>query len=248
MKLKKLIKDYYNKGNVCVDGLRGRGKDMLTSNIIYKRATGYISNIDYHCSTAKYTELDLKKLDINNTYDNFINGNINYYDYPYNEKEDIYISDSQLYFPSQYCNELNKKYPRLPGFFQLSRQLGLVNININTQNLGRLWDKLRELSDFYIKCNSCIVLFKKIVIQKITIYDKYQSCIDRVEPFKSLKAPLLSKRESKALFKIKNEELLRNFKQNYGMVKRRLLIYINKSNYDTRYFKSLLLGGIKVEN
>lgn len=247
MNLKKLIKKYYNQGNVCVDGLRGRGKDMLTSNIIYQRGNGYISNLDYHCKTANYTELDFDKLDVKNSYDNFINGDIVYYDYPYNEKEDIYISDSQLYFPSQYCNELNKRYPRLPNFFALSRQLGLCNIHINTQNLNRLWDKIREQSDYYIKCNKCIVLFGKIVIQTVTIYDKYQSCIDRVEPFRSLQVPMFAKGETCANFKLKNEELFRSFKQNNGMVKRRTLVYINRSNYDTRYFKSLLLGGVKVE-
>lgn len=247
MNIKKLIKLYYSNGNVCVDGLRGRGKDMLTANVIYHRKQRYISNIDYHCKGCEYIKLDLEKLDVKNSYENFISGNINNYEYQYPEKCDIYISDSQLYFPAQYCNELNKKYPRLPNFFALSRQIGLANINTNTQNLNRIWDKIREQSDYYIKCNKCIVLFNKIVIQTITIYDKMQSCIDRVEPFKPLQANILQKQEVRAMYKVKNEELLRNFKQQYGTVKRRLLIYINRSNYDTRYFKSLLKGGIKID-
>ena len=247
MNLSKLNKEYFSKGNVCVDGLRGRGKDMLLANIIYRKNEPYISNIDYCCRAKNkrgnvHIPLDLSAIDIKNNYKNFNSDTLIDYDYPFPEDCDIYISDSQLYFPSQYCNELNKLYPNFPNFFALSRQLGNCNIHINTQNLNRLWDKIREQSDFYIKCNSCRVI-GKVVIQTITIYDKYQSCIDRVEPFVPLKVPLLCKSESKALFKVKNEELLRNFKQTYGLVKRRTLIYINKSNYDTRLFKSLLKGG-----
>lgn len=251
MNLKKLDRLYFSQGNVCVDGLRGRGKDMLLANIIYRKNEPYISNIDYKCRTIKkrgnvHIPLDLNAIDVKNNFKQLNADKIIPYDYPYPEDCDIYISDSQLYFPSQYCNELNKAYPNFPNFFALSRQLGNCNIHINTQNLNRLWDKVREQSDYYIKCNKCKVL-GKLVFQTVTIYDKAQSCIDRVEPFKPLAVPIFAKQEAKAQFKVKNEELLRNFKQNYGSVKRYIIIYINKSKYDTRLFKSIFKGGEKIE-
>ncbi|MBQ3235771.1 MAG: hypothetical protein IJA97_06400 [Clostridia bacterium] len=245
--IKNLDKKYFSRGNVCVDGLRGRGKDMLMSNVIYRRNEPYISNIDYKCRTKKMSgnvciPLDLSSIDVKNNYKNFVTDKIIPYDYPYPEHCDLWISDSQLYFPSQYNGELNKLYPNIPNFLALSRQLGNANIHINTQNLNRVWDKIREQSDFYIKCRDCKVL-GKLVIQKITVYDKAQSCIDRVDPFRPLKAPIFSKQEAKAMYRTKNEELLRKFKETYGCVRNYTLIYINRSKYDTRLFKSILKGG-----
>lgn len=247
--IKKLVKLYYNKGNVCVDGLRGAGKDILTANIINQRGQPYISNLDYECNNknAVYNELDFNKLDIKNDFNNFISGDINYYDYPYAEKVDIYISDCNLYFPCQYNNELDKKYKNLPNFFALSRQLGLCNIHLNTQSINRIWNKLHEQSDTYLKANWCRVLFKNIVIQRITIYDKMQSCIDRVEPYIPIKIPIFASKEMKASLRMKNEEMLRNFREEKGFVKSFILVYRNNTNYDTRFFKKLLLGGKKCD-
>ena len=47
MNLKKLYKRYFKVGNVCVTGLRGRGKDMLFANVVSRSTRQYISNIDY---------------------------------------------------------------------------------------------------------------------------------------------------------------------------------------------------------
>ena len=248
MNLKRLSKKYFESGNVCVDGLRGRGKDMLLANVIVRQKKPYISNIDYKADIKRcyrsnvYIPLDLSKLDVLNNYKNLNLDNIVEYDYPYPENVDIYISDSQLYFPSQYNGELNKMFPNFPNFFALSRQLGNCNIHINTQNLNRVWDKIREQSDYFIKCNWCKVLFKNIVIQKITTYDKMQSCIDRVEPYRHIQIPIFATKEMRANLKMKDEELFRKFKEDKGAVKSFLLIYKNKSRYDTRLFKSLLGG------
>lgn len=46
MNFKKLIR-LFEDGNVCVCGLRGRGKDLLMSNVAVRRGLDYISNIDY---------------------------------------------------------------------------------------------------------------------------------------------------------------------------------------------------------
>lgn len=247
MNLKKLDKLYFRTGNACVVGLRGRGKDMLMSNIVYRRNEPYISNIDYKSRTKKrrgnvYIPLQLDNLNVKNNYENLNFDKIIPYEYPYPEQVDIWISDCQVYFPAQYNGQLDKLFPNLPNFFALSRQLGNCNIHCNCQNLDRIWLKLREQSDHYVMARSCRVI-GKIVIQKITVYDKATSCQDRVEPFKPLKCPILAKGEERALYKTKNEELYRKFKETYGKVKNYTLIYINKSKYDTRIFKSILKGG-----
>lgn len=245
MGLRRIIKDF-NQGNVCVVGLRGTGKDMLFSNVVARRKMPYISNTDYCCKKSPYIPLRFDKLNVKNNYKNFISGDIVPYDYPYPEKCDIYIGDCGIYLPSQYCNELNKLYPEFPTFYALSRHIGQCNVHFNVQNLNRVWDKLREQSDIYYMTNSCKVLkfpfLKGFVIQVVTRYDKYQSCVDRVQPFKPVRIPLFAKAELKASLRQVNEEAKRRYVENYGSVKRRILIYRNKSKYDTRLFKGVLKG------
>lgn len=229
--MKKIIK-LFRSGNVLVTGLRGRGKDMLLANVVVRRDLPYTSNCDYG---GEYLPLDLMDFDCGgNTYDNFITGDIKPYYFPFPDGTDIYISDAGVYFPAQYCNELNRKYGFFSTFMALSRQLGECNVHINVQNLNRCWDKIREQSDIYITCNRCIVLFRKLVIETVTIYDKYESCLNRVPPYKR---PRVKMNEDRRL-------QIAMAKQNYvlqhGQIKRRTLFFINKSTYDTRVFKRML--------
>lgn len=254
MRLKKFIKKYFLDGNVCVVGLRGRGKDMLFANVIKRRKSPYISNCDYNCSNSPYIPLDLKKLDVKNNWKQLANQNIIPYDYPYPEGCDIYISDVGIYFPAQYCNELNKEFPNIATFEALSRQLAQCNVHLNCQNLNRIWDKMREQSDTYIMCNSCFVfprllsfLKKRLVLQVVTTYDKAEACQNRVEPFRPIRLPLFNKAGQREIIKAKNEELKRAFNEKNGTVKRHLLLYWNKSKYDTRLFKNILKGD-RIEN
>lgn len=242
MRIKKLKRKYFDKANCCVVGLKGTGKDMLFANITARGNNAYVSNTDYH-NKNQFIPLDFSKLDVRNCYVNFIEGTVNKYTFPYKDGTDIYIADCGVYMPSQYCNELNKYYKYFPTFFALSRHLGECNVHFNVQNLNRVWDKLREQSDIYIKCESCHVYFHRVVIQTITIYDKYQSCVDRVKPFKPMPISLTAKSENKARYKTSNMEAKRRYDEVYGLVKRRILIYINKSNYDTRVFKTILENG-----
>ena len=183
--LKKIVK-IYESGNVITCGLIGRGKDMLTANVIARRKVSYISNMDYHCAQSEYIPLDFSKIDVKNTYENFISGSVVPYEYEYPENADFYITDAGVYFPAQSERDLCRKFPTMPVFQALSRHLGNCRFHCNVQNLNRLWDKIREQADNYIICNWCKVLFKKLVIMKVTVYDKYQSCVDRVKPFKPL--------------------------------------------------------------
>ena len=235
MNLRKIIKKF-KQGNVCVFGLRGRGKDVLFGNVASRLKKPYISNLDYTKDGSRIpfnpTDFDCGK----NTYRNFINDDIKPYTYPYAEGTDLFISDAGIYFPSQYNNELNKDYKFFPTYFALSRQLSGNNCHINTQALNRVWDKIREQSDCYIKCCGCRV-FLGFVFMRVICYDKYDSAVNQVEPF-SLKLPLRRNKESKMMYELEKER----YRQTHGTIKARTLIFRNKSKHDTLYFKTLLKG------
>lgn len=241
MRLKKLIKKTFLQGNTCVCGLRGTGKDLLFGNVIARRKKPYISNLDYTKGKG-YQRLKVEDLDILNNYVNFNSDNIIPYNYPYLKESDIYLSDANVYFPSQYCSELNRKYPNICNYQALSRQISQNNFHFNTQNLNRVWDKIREQSDIYIRCRKSIVLFNKFVVQFITLYDKYESCVNRVKPF-SIRLPLFN-RDRKLQVKLMKEKFI----QEHGSVKNRVLFYVNKSKHDTFYFGNLLsVNGEKIK-
>lgn len=236
IRLIKVIK-MFSLGNVIVCGLRGRGKDMLMANIIARKEKKcYISNFDYKIKRKQYIPLDFSKLFVGNDYRNFISNEFNKYVYPYPENVDIYVSDIGNIFPNAFHSQIQKQYIDFLSYPMLSRHLGNNNFHCNIQNMNKLWDKLREQSDLYIMCMSCTVLFKKIVIQKIRLYDNYNSCINRVEPFKSPFKLIGSKK-----IDIKLEK--QRHRNQYGIIKKYTLIYFNRSNYDTRYFKKVLENG-----
>lgn len=138
MGIRKIIKLFKN-GNVVVTGLRGTGKDMLTANVIARRKERYCSNLDYKCSKSEYIPFHAEDIDCGkNSYKNFISGHVNAYTYPHGDGVDIYISDGGIYYPAQYCNELNRDYPYMATYQALSRQLADANFHVNVQNLNRL--------------------------------------------------------------------------------------------------------------
>jgi hypothetical protein len=214
---------------------------MLFANVIARDKRPYISNTDYKCKHSVYIPLDFKKLDVKNNWKNFVDGDVIPYDYPYPERCDCYISDCGIYLPSQYCNELNKQYPQFPVYYALSRHIAESNVHFNVQNLNRVWDKLREQSDTYIRVTGCKV-FRNLVFQRAVVYDKYQSAVDRVEPYQHIRIPIFANKQMRAMLKQKDEEMWRKFKETHGSVKSKLLIYKNKSKYDTRLFKGVLKG------
>lgn len=231
------IRKLFRTRSVCVTGMKGSGKDMLVGNVLARlpESQSYAANIDYHVK-AKFLPLELDKLDVGgNTYRDFISGSVKPYLSPLPDGVSIFLSDAGVYLPSQYCADLNRQYPHLPTLFALYRQTNDAHIHINTQNLNRLWDKLREQSDTYLYCRWCKVLFGGLVIQLVTEYDKAQSCIDRVKPC-AIKIGLFDSpevRTSKQLY-------IDSFQNSHGLVRNHLLIYWNRSKYNTRHFRDLL--------
>lgn len=230
----------FDSGNCIVFGLRGTGKDLLFSNVVAYRNKPYCSNMNYLDSVKNapvcypfdpvYIKLG------GNTYRNFTENNILPYSYPLPDGCDYYLSDGGVYFPSQECSDLNRRYPSIAMFQALSRHVGNCNFHVNIQNLNRLWDKIREQSDIYIRCISCKVSKRGIVSQKLIVYDRYQSAVDRVEPLK-VKTPLLGKAVKTDIALTKA-----NFKAKYGNITKIKVRYKNKGHYDSRRFKKILEG------
>lgn len=228
--MRKIIK-LFEQGNVSVCGLRGKGKDMLMANVVIRRDKPYVSNTDYG---GKFIRFEPELLNCKNTWRNFMTGKLNRYVYPYEDGVDIYLGDGGVYMPSQYQGELCKEYGHVPIYMAISRHLGDCNFHYNVQNLNRMWDKIREQSDTYIRCVGCKVLFKKLVFQRVIIYEKYESAVNRVPPF-WLRRPWLNP-DRMQTWEIQRQ----NYEIAHGSVKPRILIYVNKSEYNTRIFKEML--------
>lgn len=240
MGIRKIVK-MFNNNSVSICGKKGRGKDMLTANVIARRRKKYyISNVDYKVRKSKWIKFNPALLRIGNTYDTFLRNKIKTYIYPYPDGTDIYISDCGVYFPSQYCGELNRDYKDIPTFMALSRQLGDCYVHTNAQNLNRVWDKIREQSDMYISCQWCKV-FGKIVVQKVRVYEKYESAVANVPPCR-IKVPLFNN-DRRQRAQIERE----HYYCTHGKIKTYILIYWNKSKYDTRLFKTILEEGVDDE-
>ena len=226
----------YENNSVSICGKKGRGKDILTANVIARRKRPYyISNVDYKVKKSKLIRFNPSLLRIGNDYRSFIDNKIKEYIYPYPDGTDIYISDCGVYFPAQYCSNLNRDYSDIPTFMALSRQLGDCYVHTNAQALNRVWDKIREQSDMYISCQWCKVFFGKIVVQSIRIYEKYESAVTNQPPCR-LTMPLLGNSVSRSNIRIAREQ----YTSSYGKIRSCLLIYWNKSKYDTRLFKTIL--------
>ena len=228
--MRKIIQ-LFQAGNVSVCGLKGAGKDMLFANVVMRRKSPYISNTDYG---GEHIRFEPDQLNCGNSWRNFMTGKLNRFIYPYDDVIDFYIADGGVYMPSQYQGELCKEFSHIPVFMALSRHLGDCNVHYNVQNLNRMWDKIREQSDTYIRCIKCNVFFKKLVIQKVIVYEKYESAVNRVPPFR-LRKPLLNA-DRRQQWEIQKS----NYEISHGCVKPRLLIYFNRSKYNTRVFKEML--------
>lgn len=223
-----LIKNF-RKFNVIVFGKKGSGKDAFFQAIINRRKEPYYSNIGYGYKQAKTISVnDLSVLP--NTYENALNNQFEKIEPAFDEKVDFYISDGGIYLPSQYDSKIDAKYPSLFIFYVLIRHLFNSNIHINYNgSITRLYKKLREQADGYIRMRGVLRIFGFLVLHG-TWYDKFESAEQSLQPLNSRLMNGYSKAEAD-LYLAQNGEIKPFF----------VILPIKKIKYNTRYFKDVLL-------
>lgn len=238
--IKQLVK-LSRQGNLSISGIKGSGKDLMQGNIVARKKERYVSNMDY-THDERYIPLKLDEFNLGyNTYDNFISGNVNYFDYPYEDGVDVIISDAGVYFPSQYDSQLDKKYPYFATWAALQRQLNGGQLHFNSQYHGRVFKKLREqCCDHYIRCHKAIVILG-IAIGIYYYYDKESSLLSKVKPCRIRKPGFFASEEAKMMY----ESHVNSFYNTYGTVEKHWYVCINKSKHNSRIFKEMLLHGKK---
>ena len=218
------LKRTFRNNNVITYGVKGAGKDLITQRAIQLRNEPYYSNISYG---YKWRNINLADISLApNTYHNFINGNIEKIE-KNNDMEgiDIYISDAGVYLPSQYDNLLNKTYPSMPIYYALSRHLYNQNIHFNTQALNRVWLKLREQADHYIKVIGTIKL-PFFFITKVRYYNRYETAQKNILPM-----------STRGFNNETNRAMIEQHNALYGAIKEYTIITPkHKIKYDTRAF------------
>ena len=228
---KKALVECFESANCIVFGLKGCGKDLLFNKVINSRAINCYANIPYNkelCSVRDIQDFSVSP----NTFENILENDIHTVDKINMENCDYYISDGGIFLPSQYSNILIKKYPSLPIYYALNRHLTNSNIHINTQYLGRVWDKLREHAGYYIKAVKTHKIFGFLITDFI-IYDTYTSASSQMRPYKI--TGLITHSESRA-----NKE---DFESKHGLVKEYKIIQrVKDVHYDSRYFHRLIYG------
>lgn len=226
----RIVLSYFKYDSVCVFGKKGKGKDILFQYVIRKQKVRPYSNTSYGDSNDLISVSDLR---INNTFSNAINEEWKKCDdYKIREGADIFISDCGVYLPSQYYSTLDKLYPDLPLFMAVSRHLSNTNVHINTQNIGRVWDKVREQCGYFIKARKTRVI-GRLAFTSLIVYDRSDTAEHGVLPFK----PARKKRKAEV------EAQRLDFVATYGLVKAYTLVQLlPRKHYDSRFFKQKILN------
>lgn len=182
---KRIFVGLFDRGNVMVSGMKGRGKDFAFCVVVNARKRNYISNVQYSSPKKKYQrfDFDTKVWELSgNTYTDLVSNTVKKYVYPYPDGLDYYISDAGIYFPAQYATELCKKYKSAPMFQALSRHLGDCNVHTNSQVQNRVWDKIREQSDIYIVMVGCRrILRTKLFYLRSYVYSLEESAEKQIK-------------------------------------------------------------------
>lgn len=228
---KKALVECFSSANCLVFGIKGAGKDLIFNKVINARNKNCYANIPYNkelCTVREISDFSVSP----NTYISFLENDVKVIDKINKEECDYYISDGGIFLPSQYSQDLVKRYPSFPIYYALNRHLTNSNIHINTQYLGRVWDKLREQAGFYIKA----VKTQRILgclITSFIIYDSYTSASSQMRPYKI--TGLITHSESRA-----NKE---DFESKHGMVKEYKIIQrIKNVHYDSRWGHKMVYG------
>lgn len=225
--------------NMSISGMKGTGKDVLVGNMLARYSKGYVSNIDY-TNDERYTPLDLTAYNVPTTTQELLSGVIVHtYEIPKHlDGKEVWISDAGCYLPSHEDKYLSKDYAGLPKCFALSRQIIGATMHYNSQQDGRVWLKLREQSEYYVRCNRCTFI-GKLVILTLTTYTKRESVDANVPPYPVKRPLLLSPRDNAGMAWELDKA---RYDITYGEVKRHTLVFFNKSKHNTYQFRNLLKG------
>lgn len=240
---KAILVKSFSEGNCIIFGPKGAGKDLINNKVINVRKEDCYANIPYNKEYC--TERSIKDFSVEpNTFEDILNNKISVVKKSNKEKCDMYISDAGIVLPSQYSNTLIKEYPSLPIYYALSRQLTNSNIHCNTQYLGRVWDKIREQAEYFIRALHTTKLSVKIkrngyikeygfLITDFIFYDSYESAASKLRPFNNKK--LFAGKEGAAM--------KADFEAKHGIVKQYKIIQrISHVYYDSRHFHAEFYG------
>ncbi len=226
----------FDRGNVLVSGMKGRGKDFAFCVVVNARKRNYVSNVQYSDPRKRYQrfDFDTKVWELaGNTYDDMVSGKVKTYVYPYPDNIDYYISDAALYFPATYHGELAKKYKSAPLFQALSRQLGDCAVHCNTQVQTQLWDKIRLQSDTYVVMKGCTQIFRsKLFYLRAYSYSLAESAEKQIVP------PRFGMGK-------RGKELKMQFEIAHGNITRYGFFVKLPYRYDSRRFKRILENNCK---
>lgn len=240
IKGKQALINCFTQENCILFGCKGAGKDLIFNKVINARSVNCYANIPYNkdlCTVKSIKDFSVAP----NTYKDILNNDIKIVPKINKECCDMYISDGGIFLPSQYSNDLVKNYPSLPIYYALSRHLTNSNIHINTQYLGRVWDKLREQAGFYIRAVHTTKLSIKdrnekehgFLITDFIVYDNYQSALSKLQPF-----------ENKRFFEgAEGAATKADFVAKHGNIKAYKIIQtIGSVYYDSRHFHKEIYG------
>lgn len=219
----------FDKSNMIVFGKKGSGKDLFFQTIIKYRKKKYYSNIPY--GYDRLESVAVGDLSVSpNTFEQSIDNKFEKIPVRFEEKVDFFISDGGIYLPSQYDSLIDKKYPSLFIFYVLIRHLYNSNVHINYNgSITRLYKKLREQADGYVKMRGVIRIFGFFFLLG-TYYDLFESAEKSLLPLSSRAFNGFSKAEVD-LYRAQN-----------GFIKDFFVVIRKKSiKYDTRYFKDRIL-------
>ena len=228
---KRALVEAFEQANCLVFGIKGAGKDLIFNKAINSRNKNCYANIPYNkelCTVREISDFSVSP----NTYINFLENDVKVVDKINKENCDFYISDGGIFLPSQFSQDLVKRYPSFPIYYALNRHLTNSNIHINTQYLGRVWDKLREQAGFYIKAVKTTRILGCLITSFI-IYDSYTTASSQMRPYKV--TGLITHSESRA-----NKE---DFESKHGLVKEYKIIQkIKDVHYDSRWGHKMVYG------
>lgn len=235
----------FKKNNCIVFGRKRKGKDLLFQKMVNVRDEPYIIILPNKTEPDKMMTyggdcivLNLKDLTLfPNTYKNLIDGNVQQVKRDDRlEKRDIYYPDGSVYTPSQYFKMLDARYPSLPLFLTVIGHLYDTNFHSNYNgSFGRLWDKIREQGDYFIKALGTIKIFG-VFFSKYRLYEEYNSAELGLLPYQ--KARIFRNKIERAEYKL--------FTATNGLIKDMWIVQLKVNiHYDTRYFKRVFFSDIK---